>query len=219
MEDNQTDVIDTTETTVDAPSAENETTETTQEVTQDDSMSPAVKAVPYDRFAEVIKNKQQLEARVKELEGKVTPQVDAQPNAYDEVVKQQLDKYLKELGYVSKQELEQKDADQQLEKNIEQLSSKYDGKDGRPKFDKTKVLNYAADNLIGNLEVAYKTMNEASLMDWAIKQAITNSRGTKTETSDGSGSTQIGTTQDDLYKAAQNGDDEAMKILIKRAIS
>jgi transposase len=174
-----------------------------------------VKAVPYERFSEVVKTKNQLEQEVRALRAQQTPVKDA---PQEDAIKQQLDSYLRELGYVNKEELEAKEADKQLENDMKSLSDKYSGKDGRPKFERDKVLQYAADNLIGNLEIAYKQMHEAELLDYAIKQATGKLKPTKTEVSDGSGSTQIGATQDDLLRQAQSGDDEAMKTLIKRAL-
>jgi hypothetical protein len=217
IDDAQVEETSQAETTAEASSAETQTPETTPETapaaTPEDSK--AVKAVPYERFSEVVKTKNQLEQEVRALRAQQTPVKDA---PQEDAIKQQLDSYLRELGYVNKEELEAKEADKQLENDMKSLSDKYSGKDGRPKFERDKVLQYAADNLIGNLEIAYKQMHEAELLDYAIKQATGKLKPTKTEVSDGSGSTQIGATQDDLLRQAQSGDDEAMKTLIKRAL-
>lgn len=201
------------ETTAEAPSAENKTEVATQEATPE-KRQPA-KVVPYDRFESVVKNKQQLEAELAELRANRST---APVGDQEQVIKQQLNKYLADLGYVRKEELAEKEADKQLESDIKSLSQKYDGKDGRPKFDREKALQYAADNLIGNLEVAYKQMHEAELLDYAIKQATGRIKPTRTEVSDGSGSSQIGETQNDLLSSAKAGDEDAMRTLIKRAI-
>lgn len=213
------------EETAETSSVENQTEETTQDASQEDSNQTSDKSIPYDRFQEVINSKNELKKEIEALkqqmagfQTKKEENPSAPSNPQEEVVKQQLDKYLKELGYVSKQELEQKEADRQLETHIESLSKKYDGKDGRPKFDKSKVLEYAQSNLIGNLEIAYKQMNEAALLDFAIKQAMGKTKGVKTEVSDGSGSAQVGTTQGDLIQAANSGDKDALATLIKRAL-
>ncbi len=220
--------VNQAETTAEASSAETQTTETNQEAsseTQDNSEVQS-KTVPYERFSEVINSKKELESKITKLEEQMaafkpsTPETPTDPK--EEVVKQQLKKYLEDLGYVSKAELEaqekQKESDRQLEQNISSLSQKYDGKDGKPKFNKSKVLEYASQNLIGNLEVAYKQMHEVELLDHAIKQALGKSKGVKTEVSDGSGASQVGTTQEDLMKAVQPGDSSALQTLIKRAI-
>jgi len=213
------------EETAETSSVENQTDETTQEETQDDSTQASEKSVPYDRFQEVINSKNELKKEIEALKQQFAgiQQTKAEnpaapPDPQEAVIKQQLDKYLKDMGYVSRQELEQKEADRQLSQTIDSLSKKYNGQNGLPKFDRSKVLEYAQSNLIGNLEVAYKQMNEAAIIDNAIKQALGKSKGVKTETSDGSGSANVGTTQGDLIEAAQGGDKDALSTLIKRAL-
>lgn len=212
-QDVQVDSTEQAETTAEASSAENKTEVATQEATPEKRQP--TKVVPYDRFESVVKTKQQLEAELAELRANRGTE---QPFNQEQVIKQQLDKYLSDMGYVKKEVLEEKEADRKLEESIKSLSQKYDGKDGRPKFDREKALQYAADNLIGNLEVAYKQMHEAELLDYAIKQATGRIKPTKTEVSDGSGSSQIGETQNDLLSSAKAGDEDAMRTLIKRAI-
>lgn len=212
-QDVQVDSTEQAETTAEASSAENQTEVATQEATPEKRQP--TKVVPYDRFESVVKTKQQLEAELAELRANRGTE---QPFNQEQVIKQQLDKYLSDMGYVKKEVLEEKEADRKLEESIKSLSQKYDGKDGRPKFDREKALQYAADNLIGNLEVAYKQMHEAELLDYAIKQATGRIKPTKTEVSDGSGSSQIGETQNDLLSSAKAGDEDAMRTLIKRAI-
>lgn len=213
--------VSTVEETTEVPSTENETTTETVEET------PAVeeaKTVPYDRFREVIESRKELEARLAQIEAKVsqpkTPEVPADPQR--EAVKQEFKKIADELGFVSKEELskqkEIEEADNNLKRTMETLESKYDGKSGLPKFERTKVLQFAQENLIGNLELAYKSMNEAAIMDMRIKEALGKTKGVKSEISDGSGSSNVGTTDNDLRSAATRGDSDAMKLLIKRAL-
>lgn len=208
--------VQTVEETTETPSVETETT-TSEESTEE------TKTVPYDRFREVIDSRKELEAKIAELESKVstfTPKpAAAPPNPQEEAVKQQLDKYLKDLGYVNKAELEQKEADKQLSDTISSLESKYNGSNGLPKFERSKILKYAQDNLIGNLEIAYKQMNEAAIMDARIKEALGKTKGVKSEVSDGSGSSNVGTTDNDLKTAATRGDRDALKTLIKRTLN
>lgn len=209
------------EATTEASSAENQTSETTQETTQEDSSSTS-KTVPYDRFQEVINSKNELKAEIDQIKSQIAqrePEASKAPeNPQEEIIKKQLNTYLKDLGYVSKQELEQKEADRQLEQSIKDLEGRYNGKDGRPKFEKTKILEFANSKMIGDLEAAYKLMNEAALTDFAIKQALGKTKGVISEKSDGSGSSQIGSAQSDLLKAAQGGDEEAIDALIRRAL-
>ncbi len=212
------------EDTAKAPSAENQTEETTQEETPQEDSNQPIKTVPYERFKEVNSSKNELKEEIERLKSQLNEIQSAKtpttpPNPQEEQVKQQLDHYLKELGYVSKQELEQVEADRALQSTIQELEKKYDGKDGRPKFDRDEAIEFARKNLIGNLEIAYKQMHEAELMDYAIKKAMGKTKAVKSEKSDGSGSADVGTTQDDLYRSAMSGDEEALQTLIKRSIS
>lgn len=206
------------ETTPEASSAETQTAETTQEVTQENS---EVKTVPYDRFAEVNNYNKELKTQLSQIQEQLkglSPKIE--PVAADpakETIKNQLKGYLNELGYVSKEELEQRDAEKQVMSQVENLKAKYNGQDGRPKYDHNKVLDFASKNLIGNLEIAYEQMNKAELLNHAISKALGTTKGTKTEISDGSGA-RVGTSNDDLMKAAQSGDSDAMSMLIKRAL-
>ncbi|RMD73092.1 MAG: hypothetical protein D6822_00150 [Cyanobacteria bacterium J149] len=208
------------ETTAASP-AENQTSETTQEETQGDSTES--KAVPYDRFAEVVHTKKELEAKIAEMEARLaelqaarSPQ--AEPDPQEEIVKQTLEKYLRDLGYVKKEELEQQEADRRLQETIRHLEKKYDGKNGLPKFKREEVIKFAQEHLIGDLEVAYKTMHEAEIIDAKIKQVLGKTKGVKTEASDGSGSANVGTTHSDLLQQVARGDENALRTLIKRVI-
>lgn len=208
--------VQAVEETTEAPSTETETTQDT-EVTQESE----AKTVPYDRLREVIDERNEIKNKLAELEAKVNskpsePIAPADPQR--EAVKQEFKKIATELGFVSKEELEQKDADKQLADTMSSLESKYDGKNGLPKFDRTKALRFAQENLIGNLEVAYKAMNESAIMDLRIKEALGKTKGVKSEVSDGSGSSNIGTTDNDLKSAASRGDRDALSALIKRAL-
>jgi len=190
--------------------------------TAESNQQAATDTVPVEnRLAEYQRKYAKLENKLAEIEGKLKAPTDqaVAPDPKEEVVKQQLDKLLKDMGYVSKSDLEQKEADRQVAETMKSLESKYDGKNGLPKFDRSSVLEFAKENLIGNLEVAYKQMNEAAIMDARIKEALGKTKGVKSEVSDGSGSTNVGTTDDDLRSAAMQGDAEAKRLLIKRAIS
>lgn len=215
MDETTTQDVIQADVTAEASSAENQTDQTSQEETQDNSDKSQY--VPYERFAEVNQKTKELERKLAEIEARSSETKTETPTApipQADLIKKQL----KELGFVSREEIEQQESDRRLQENIKSLSEKYNGKDGRPKFSKEKVVEYAAKNLIGNLEVAYKQMHEADLINWHITQAMSKSKGVKSESSNGSGSTEIGTTDADLKQAAQSGDRDAMLTLIKRAL-
>jgi hypothetical protein len=50
------------------------------------------------------------------------------------------------------------------------LESMFDGADGRPKYDRTAVEEYARKNAIYNPEVAYRELHRTELFDWELKK-------------------------------------------------
>lgn len=179
--------------------------------------------MPYERFREVneqAKRAQELERKLADIEARLQPKPETDPQL------EAVNKQLKAMGYAPVQEVEalveQKLKDQQAELSVKQeiqsLSQKYDGKNGLPKFDANEAFDYARQHGIGNLETAYKEMHEKALIDWHVKQALTKSQGVKTEGSDGSGSSQVGTTDQDLLESIKQGDRNALKTRLKRLL-
>lgn len=185
------------------------------------------KAIPYSRFKEVNEELrgtrgtvEQLQQRLSQLEGRVTaPSAPANPEA------EQIKSALKQLGFAPvdevtasfEQKLAQERTNMQVEQQLSRLEGRYDGKNGTPKFDRTEVVKYALDKGIGDPEIAYKARYERELTDWAIRQAIAKSGGTKSEASDGSGSSQAaGTSDQDLKTAIAAGDKQALRSFLKR---
>lgn len=68
--------------------------------------------------------------------------------------------------------------DLSFQKTIEALEAEFDGSDGRPKFDKLKVLKYGQDNNIFNPRTAYKEMHEEALDEWKVSQKLARRRPT-----------------------------------------
>lgn len=66
----------------------------------------------------------------------------------------------------------------ELENSLEKLESKYDGSDGKPKFDRRDIIEYAQENKlpISKLELAYKELNEKELDEWKVKNAMSKKR-------------------------------------------
>lgn len=212
---------DVTQETTDASSAENQTEETSEMQTdqsESSEESKVSKTVPYDRFAEVISTNKQLKEEItkirESLETTQAPieKVDPGVQQQEQLIREQL----KKMGFVSKEEIAQIESDRKLEGTINSLAEKYNGKDGRPKFNKVEILEFARDKGILDLEAAYKVKNHDLLMDHAIKQAQTNTRPVKSESSDGSGASEAGTTNGDLISAVKKGDKNSLLSFIKR---
>lgn len=86
--------------------------------------------------------------------------------------------YLKEQGYVRKEDLDsyfaEKQSQQQLVENVmkqaNKLESEIDGSDGRVPFNQKAVLAYASAYNIQDLKAAYEEMNEGANKAWQERQ-------------------------------------------------
>jgi hypothetical protein len=200
------------ETNTEAPK-EAETSQETQTTSEGKDLSEQV--VPYKRFHEVnekAKKAEELERELQELKAKATP-----PTPEDEQTKI-VKETLKNLGFVTREEqeaeLRRREEDAQLDKTFSKLESKYDGKDGRPKFSRQEILEfYRESRLSTDPEILYKLKFEKELDNWKVQQALSKTQGTKSEASDGSGSTTTGA--DDLKTAAMSGDKSALRAYLK----
>lgn len=213
---------------VEASPAEDNTSEveeTQSGQTDSTETSKVSESVPYDRFAEVNSKNKRLEEEINEIRESLkelkTPKETAAPQTTDPAVAQQealIREQLKKMGFVSKEEIQQIEEDRKLDSTMSQLEQKYSGKDGKPKFNRRDILEYARDNQIGNLEAAYKLKYQAELIDAAIKEATSKTKAVKSESSDGSGAQNAGTTNQDLIAAAKKGDRSSILSLIKRQL-
>lgn len=210
-----------TEPTTASPSSDQTTQAPTTGVASTTDGGDEGKTVPYDRFKEVNEKYRQTEEKIKELESRLnqnsqppTPKAPTDPN------EAKVKEVLKNYGFVSQEdvqaEINRLREDQVLEQKLSQLEKSYSGTDGRPKFDRQKIVEYAINNGIPDPELAYKALHEQELLNWHIEQASTKQAGVKTESSDGSGSKTAGSSNDELMQKAMSGDDSAMDTLLAR---
>lgn len=214
------DVESTVETdTTSTSSSENKTDQKTEESqSAEDTKVTDSKYVPYERFSEVNNKAKELEAKIQELESRFDqPKTELDPQK--EQIKEALKPILKEMGFIDQEAQRQAEEDKQVEAEIAGLAKQYDGSDGRPKFVKEDVVKYAINNKIGSVEAAYKLLHEKDLVNWQIARAIEKSKGIKTESSDGSGSSEVGTTNEDLKEAIEGGNKTALHTFLKRQFS
>lgn len=209
------------ETTTASPGGDQTTQASTTGAASAADGGDEVRAVPYERFKEVNEKYRQTEERIKELESRIekysqpeTPRAPADPNEV------KVKEVLKNYGFVSQEdvqaEINRLREDQALEQTLSQLEKSYSGKDGRPQFNRQKVVEYAVNNGIPDPELAYKALYEQELLNWHIEQASKKQGGVKTESSDGSGSAPAGANNDELMQKAMSGDDSAMNTLLAR---
>jgi len=212
-----------TETVTPTPGSDTTTQETTEATTT--AVNEEDRPVPYSRFKEVNERSKQYEAKLKEVEDRLaamdkrtTPPTNVDPQ------EQQVKTMLNQYGYLSRDEfqaeLDKREQrlreDTQVAQELARLEQKYDGKNGLPKFDRQKVVNFALERRLADPEVAYKTLFEKEYLNWHIQHAGDKSKGVKTESSDGSGASSAGPANEDLMSEAMNGDDQAFNTLIKR---
>lgn len=225
---------DVTQETTETSSVENPTVESQESQTDQSGSNEDKKvseSVPYERFAEVNsinKTLKEEQERIKaELEAIKQAQLQPRtPQTPQDVAQQQQEQLirdqLKKMGFLDQSEvdkrLKQIEEDQRLDNRLSQLEAKYSGKDGLPKFNRREILEYAKNNQIGDVEAAYKLRYQAEIIDNAIKTAQGKTKPVKSESSDGSGSQNSGTTNSDLVTAAKRGDKSALNSFIKRLL-
>lgn len=182
-------------------------------------------SIPFSRFQEVNEQSKEYKEQVEKLQAELeqartsssatTTEAKATDPNLEEARRQ-----IEAMGFVPKEQLEQtlrqKEEDAKLEQELTRLEGVYDGKDGKPKFNRKDVIDFAVEKGIGDPEVAFKAMKEKEILDYQVKQAIAGSKGVKAEQSDGSGSTQSGTTDGDLKDAIADGDKSALRTYLKR---
>lgn len=229
MEEEQTQDVNTVEETTDTSSEVEQTAVDSEQETQEETVQSA--SVPYERFKEVNDTLKAMRDELAEMktglassqtsQSQVQEPIDPAQRAQEELIEKQFKQVADKLGYVSQDKLLQKERDQILEQTFTKLESQLNGSDGRPKFERQAVIDYALKNRISDPEVAYKLMNEAQLDNWKIEQAIKGKGITlKTETSNGSGSQSAqGASMDVLKAKAAAGDQEAIDTLIARHAS
>lgn len=122
----------------------------------------------------------ELVGRIKELEEKLVekgeekiPTPPSSSASLDPKVQKAVE-YLKGLGFVHKQEMEDRirTAEDKAVLNSEhvRLGNIYSGSDGRPKYDREEVENYMRKHAVYDPQVAYDQLHKSELLDWEIKK-------------------------------------------------
>ena len=157
-----------------------EKTQNTQETKQD--VSTNTNSVPYDRFQETIKEKNELKAKLEAIEKERLEQQRVATLTPDErEQEQQLEvakQTLKKMGFISQDELAQREQEQKAANlfiaECTRLEGVYNGENGMPKFEPSKVAEYM-DELdakgvhVPDPEMAFKMMNFDSIVDAKAK--------------------------------------------------
>jgi len=75
--------------------------------------------------------------------------------------------------------------DRELKQSFTNAETKYDGKDGYPKFDRSQVTSFMIESQVYDPEKAYLLMNQASIIDAEVRKAL-KGKSPSTESTTGS---------------------------------
>lgn len=125
-----------------------------------------------DRIDDLRFQLEEKDRELQQLKQKPTEKIETPPSTPPEA--QKVIEQLESLGFTRqksiKDELNHLREEIKLENEHSRLKDEYDGSDGRPKYDETKINAYMRNHQIYDPEVAYKAMNEAELLDWNLKK-------------------------------------------------
>lgn len=151
-------------------------------VTNTDGKPMPDNLVPFDRFQKANDTAKAAEERAAQLESELETlrqqQVQTPTNPDDEVDPDVLDlvkKSAAKLGFVSKEDLDSREARIQVQQDINDLTSQY--KDSGIVFDGKKVIDYAKANGMPlgskkSLDAVYKEMNYDNIIEAQRKAAV-----------------------------------------------
>lgn len=108
----------------------------------------------------------------------VTPKVE-EPVAPKYMTPEELEAWYTNKEAAKLQEIEQKKLNEALNSQIESMTKKWDGTDGKPKYDDAAVIQWQRDNnkLYLMPEEAFLLMKRDDIINWETKQLIAKSKG------------------------------------------
>jgi len=152
----------------------------TEETTLDENKDSQDSNVEKEGLLKEIKlereKRHQVEEKMASLESKLENNAPT-PNSEDldlDLIADKLSPTLKKLGFVTKQEQEDESRANKYAQDLQNLSAKYDGNDGRPIFDAGEVAEHAKRTGIFNLEAAYRDLYWSEIVDFERKQTTSD---------------------------------------------
>lgn len=143
----------------------------------------------------------QMEAKMAELESKIGSMSPASSQDDElELAVERLAPILQKKGFITSQQKEDEDRAAKYARDLEDLSHKYDGSDGRPAFDPSEIAEYAKANGIFNLEAAYQHKNWKELVDWEKKRDSSDDIPTEKPSSPSKSNERVVLTSESLKK-------------------
>ena len=132
------------------------------------------------RIRQLIGERDEARKEAEKLRGGVkTPSPATPPPPLDSTPEgRQVTEQLRNLGFVTKEELAKQQDRQSLNVEYDRLEREIDGEDGRPKFDRKVIQDHAVRAGIFNPRAAYNDLFEDELREWHVKQALTSKPAT-----------------------------------------
>lgn len=166
--------MDEKEVTTSSPSDETDV-ELETDPSSEESESNVNKKSAEARINELISQVKRQEELITDLQKKTAPP--PPPPRKNEELDEEAKKaseYLRNLGFVTEDKLKESTQSIQdrymLDSEHMRLEGRYDGSDGRPKYDRQKIEEFMRKRGIYDLEAAYDTLYKTELLDWEIKQ-------------------------------------------------
>ncbi len=170
-----------------------------EEPKEEDKSKDDVKTVEEDKnYLSQIKNlnkaisiEREEKAKLKEDLESVKPFVDKMKSAFipeqesqvDEEEPKPMTKEEMENWYQQKEEEKQKEQEQNklketIDTQVKEMSTKWDGKDGKPKYDDQEVIQWQRDNnkLYLMPEEAFTLMKRDDIIDWETRQVMSKAK-------------------------------------------
>lgn len=105
-----------------------------------------------------------LEEKIKLLSA---PKVEQDPDL--EKVAEALAPMFVQKGFITKEQRDEEDGAKRYSEQLKNLTTKYDGEDGRPVFDPYEISEFAKQTQVFDLETAYEKKYKKELFDWDVK--------------------------------------------------
>lgn len=152
-----------------------EETSDTQETESEEKPKSRTAEARIDELTGEIKD---LRSQLEEAKLNKTPMPESEDKISPEV--QKAVSYFKNLGFVSKEDLEEKlrvvEDRNTLNSEHSQLANTYDGSDGRPKYDKSDVEKFMRERGVYDPLIAYNELHKDELLEFELKRAEENKK-------------------------------------------
>ena len=142
------------------------------EAGQPDSQEPGKETRSSKRIRQLLRERDEARRETDRLKGgAAVPPVPTSPVS-STPEGEQVSRQLRDLGFVTKEELEKQQNRQKLDSEYDRLELELTGEDGRPKFDREVVQDHSLRSGIYNPKAAYNDLFEDEIAEYHKKQAL-----------------------------------------------